>query len=414
MPFPTETTNARENLEAAGGHLDLVQAPFTLPRSRLIIFAQGEGLRVCTSEYEKRLAECVVFENLRVHGADGRVLPVTRVLPHVIEFGGGARHAELRRALGPEHRPGSRAHAGTSTIHWQTPDGLAHSMSAGQTPAGSVHLAIDSDRRATATHADLHARTRGGDRADLAGLVRQVPARSARTCRTWPRSAGGCSAPTSSRLPALGSARAVVPSKIGYVGLWQWDAYFIAVGLRHGDPELAREQLSLAFGFPRDRRPAAGRRARARHPRHQRRPAGLRPRDPASRRLRDRRPLGPGAADQAAAGGLGAAQGAGGPARGQLRRRGLGGRQLETIAARRTGGSPPPTSTATACPNTATRTPRASTTARSSTARCPPPRRTSAPTWCCRTWSWPASPSAGAVQARRNWRSSTAPVPPAP
>jgi glycogen debranching enzyme len=48
----------------------------------------------------------------------------------------------------------------------------------------------------------------------------------------------------------LGEVHAVVPSKIGYVGLWQWDAYFIATGLRHGAPELAREQLDLAFGFP--------------------------------------------------------------------------------------------------------------------------------------------------------------------
>ena len=47
----------------------------------------------------------------------------------------------------------------------------------------------------------------------------------------------------------LGDVRAVVPSKIGYVGLWQWDAYFIAAGLRHGAPDLAREQLDLAFGF---------------------------------------------------------------------------------------------------------------------------------------------------------------------
>ncbi len=53
-------------------------------------------------------------------------------------------------------------------------------------------------------------------------------------------------------LPSLGGARAVVPSKIGYVGLWQWDAYFIAVGLRHGDPALAREQLQLAFRFARE------------------------------------------------------------------------------------------------------------------------------------------------------------------
>lgn len=40
---------------------------------------------------------------------------------------------------------------------------------------------------------------------------------------------------------------AVVPSKVGYVGLWQWDAYFIALGLRHGDPLLAAEQIDIAF-----------------------------------------------------------------------------------------------------------------------------------------------------------------------
>lgn len=39
----------------------------------------------------------------------------------------------------------------------------------------------------------------------------------------------------------------VVPSKLGYVGLWQWDAYFIALGLRHGDPELARTQMDVAL-----------------------------------------------------------------------------------------------------------------------------------------------------------------------
>jgi glycogen debranching enzyme len=51
-------------------------------------------------------------------------------------------------------------------------------------------------------------------------------------------------------LVGRGDAKAVVPSKIGYVGLWQWDAYFIAVGLRHGAPELARTQLELAFEYP--------------------------------------------------------------------------------------------------------------------------------------------------------------------
>ena len=86
-------------------------------------------------------------------------------------------------------------------------------------------------------------------------------------------------------LPALGRARAVVPSKIGYVGLWQWDAYFIAVGLRHGDPELAREQLRARVPVPERRRAAARRRARARRPRHERRPAAGRPGEPAPCRL---------------------------------------------------------------------------------------------------------------------------------
>lgn len=43
----------------------------------------------------------------------------------------------------------------------------------------------------------------------------------------------------------------VVPSKLGYVGLWQWDAYFIALGLRHGAPELARTQMDVAIGHAR-------------------------------------------------------------------------------------------------------------------------------------------------------------------
>lgn len=43
----------------------------------------------------------------------------------------------------------------------------------------------------------------------------------------------------------------VVPSKLGYVGLWQWDAYFIALGLRHGDPELARTQMDVALRYAR-------------------------------------------------------------------------------------------------------------------------------------------------------------------
>lgn len=48
-----------------------------------------------------------------------------------------------------------------------------------------------------------------------------------------------------------GGPPAVVPSLFGYVAAWQWDAYFIAVGLRHGLPDVARDQLRLMLGAQR-------------------------------------------------------------------------------------------------------------------------------------------------------------------
>ncbi|WP_193307658.1 hypothetical protein, partial [Mycobacterium tuberculosis] len=71
-------------------HLDLVTAPFTLPRSRVLVFREGDGVRVHTSEYERRLAECRVLDELTVVDATGAVLPVTDVTPARVVFGGSA------------------------------------------------------------------------------------------------------------------------------------------------------------------------------------------------------------------------------------------------------------------------------------------------------------------------------------
>lgn len=43
------------------------------------------------------------------------------------------------------------------------------------------------------------------------------------------------------------NATVVVPSKLGYVALWQWDTYFISLGLRHGNLQMAFEQLDIAL-----------------------------------------------------------------------------------------------------------------------------------------------------------------------
>ncbi len=45
------------------------------------------------------------------------------------------------------------------------------------------------------------------------------------------------------RLDGAPDRELVVPSKLGYVAAWQWDSYFISIGLRHGAPELAADQI---------------------------------------------------------------------------------------------------------------------------------------------------------------------------
>lgn len=43
--------------------------------------------------------------------------------------------------------------------------------------------------------------------------------------------------------------KALMPSKAFYIGVWNWDACFHAVALRHVDPELARNQLRLILAW---------------------------------------------------------------------------------------------------------------------------------------------------------------------
>lgn len=44
---------------------------------------------------------------------------------------------------------------------------------------------------------------------------------------------------------------AMVPSKVHYVGVWQWDAFFHALAYRHADAELAHDQFRVLFDHQR-------------------------------------------------------------------------------------------------------------------------------------------------------------------
>lgn len=225
----------------AGRHLDLVSAPFTLPRSRLLVFRadDGEGLRVHTSEYERRLSECRVLDALVVVDAAGEVLAVTDVHPARVSFGGGAVTLTFAdpSTLSLGGAPGS-------WVRLRRPDGGVeeHPLVDG------IGLHVAADRTVSVERGDHSAAL-----AATAAIWTQWFAKCPRVRDDLQEMAAFCwwvLGANIVELPSLGDARAIVPSKIGYVGLWQWDAYFIAVGLRHGDPELAREQLDIAFRFP--------------------------------------------------------------------------------------------------------------------------------------------------------------------
>lgn len=258
-------TDAAALAALAGGHLDLERAPFTLPRSRLLVFREGDGVRVHTSEYERSLAECRVLDSLVVRDVHGTVLAITRVLPQRVEFGGGAVTLAFagpgaltvgiagRPGAPPAGRVGAQRRIETPpaerfTLEWTTPDGTAAAFEA-DAEVTAVRLTVDADRRVGAEASVTHLVDAAASEAIWLDWFARCPLvrddlQSMTAFCWWVLGANIV------ELPALGNARAVVPSKIGYVGLWQWDAYFIAVGLRHGDPELAREQLEIAFRFP--------------------------------------------------------------------------------------------------------------------------------------------------------------------
>ncbi|MBO0980645.1 amylo-alpha-1,6-glucosidase [Microbacterium sp. SD291] len=257
----------------AGRHLDLVSAPFTLPRSRVLVFrsSSGDGVLVHTSEYEKRLSECRVLDSVVVTDAEGHMLPVADALPGRVRFALPSRSLsedvpDLQSSVGDERFVSLRSlndrEAAEATLAFADPSTLSLGGTPGtrvrlERPDGSIEehpldagirLHIAADRTVTVDSGDHGAAlaataTIWDDWFAKCPVVRDDLQEMTAFC-WWVLGANIV------ELPSLGDARAIVPSKIGYVGLWQWDAYFIAVGLRHGDPELAREQLAIAFRFP--------------------------------------------------------------------------------------------------------------------------------------------------------------------
>lgn len=249
--------------------LDITESPFSLPESRLLLLRRDGALGLFTAEYERDLASCVVLGEIVVRSR-GVELPLTGMRPHMLSFGHGAVTATFAgtdavsfgAAADVPWEFEARASADLDASHTWRP-GLP-SAAAAQVVA-TAGMAVTTRGRQVRGEGRGGVVIRVGKQGGTAGQP-DVPVHQealAATTAVWAEWFGrmpvvradlaGMAATcwwvlgsNTVRLHAHGGPRVVVPSLIGYVGLWQWDAYFIARGLRHGAPELALEQLEVA------------------------------------------------------------------------------------------------------------------------------------------------------------------------
>lgn len=266
----------------AGPFLDMMTVPFTDRYSRLLAYrtADGSGLRLATAEYERDPDNCVLLPRLEVARsagaggtapARGGTVPVRGAWPDRAELGDGAGSLvfagpdTLSLGLAPgawtitlEVRgatvsaDGGRWHPGlpsAPTAAWRViaatcrqqaepgQDGIRVLIEVSD-PDGAQLLIVAPAAgrpRPTAPHPVLLAQA-AARWADWFGRLPAVPPHLAPMTRTawWTLGVNTVS---------IDAGVDIVPAKPGYVGHWQWDAYFIVTGLRHGAPELARDQI---------------------------------------------------------------------------------------------------------------------------------------------------------------------------
>ncbi|MFV0407799.1 MAG: MGH1-like glycoside hydrolase domain-containing protein [Propioniciclava sp.] len=229
--------NIPEGIDAAASYIDLVAVPFTQPGSRLLIHSDGAGaLVVRRAAYEVSATDAIVLTGVRVEDRHGAPLPLGAVGVDRIEIGGLtlALSGDELSVAGPMAARLVFEHAGVRTIEQIIPE-------------ETVVLTLTEDgvqvrRDGTHAHRLAHCQTWWQDWfADLPQVQAEFSASAAH--HWWVLGVN--------QLALTGHVgTAVVPAKLGYLGLWQWDAYFIAIGLRHTRLDLATMQLEMALRHP--------------------------------------------------------------------------------------------------------------------------------------------------------------------
>lgn len=231
--------------------LDLRERPFTDRGSRLLVMAADDGsLWIARALYETRLADTTVRTGLRVFAGDHE-LRVRRALPDRIEFEGGV----------------SMAFATTETLILTTAPPPTGTGAPAVPPAPAAASTDAASLQRTRTHegGELRVVWDGGavslqDSVTIVGDGAhdgaEVLARAAARWDAWFARMPAVAEDLDERarmawwtlavnLVDIRGRESLIPSKYGYVGLWNWDSYFHAIALRHADPALAREQIRI-------------------------------------------------------------------------------------------------------------------------------------------------------------------------
>ncbi|WP_406299916.1 trehalase family glycosidase [Embleya sp. NBC_00888] len=213
--------------------LDLRERPFTDRGSRLLVVAREDGdLCVARSEYERRLAETTVLTGLRIESAGGDLLPIRAAHPDRISFAGGVHLAFADPDTLVVTGTGARA-------RWRTADGVAH-----EAAIEGCRVLVGEDTRVEGPAVLAAAGARWSAWFERMPAIR-ADLRERAAMAWWTLGVN--------LLPIrfAGGREGLVPSRFGYVGVWNWDSYFHAIALRHGDPELARDQIRILLAHQR-------------------------------------------------------------------------------------------------------------------------------------------------------------------
>jgi len=233
-------------------YLDLINFPFTLPGSRLIILKESAiSLALSTAEYEMSPAEALVCRSLKI-SAGGSFLEWSVQSLDSLKFGDSVRivfsslrsitiinNGDLPIELHIDHgfksdensfwRP-NLPHAA-----WAKLSAISHIVAARNTV--SLLVGSDLDLEDFPMAEDFGERI-WSEWMAKAPVVDSDDQEMSNFC--W-------AVLGSNTLEIIPGRNSIVPSKLGYVAHWQWDAYFIALGVMHGDMGLAREQIGIAL-----------------------------------------------------------------------------------------------------------------------------------------------------------------------